>query len=54
MFSSPQIRTGFANNALIFPGVGAGAVAVAAPRITAGLFVAAARALAEQARHFFF
>ncbi len=37
------------NNAYIFPGVGLGVIAVEAPRITDGMFVAAARALSELA-----
>ncbi len=37
------------NNAYIFPGVGLGVIAVQAPRITDGMFVAAARALSELA-----
>lgn len=36
-----------ANNAYIFPGVGLGAVAVRAAKVTDGMFVAAARRLAE-------
>jgi malate dehydrogenase (oxaloacetate-decarboxylating) len=35
------------NNAYIFPGVGLGVVASRAPRVTDGMFVAAARALSE-------
>jgi malate dehydrogenase (oxaloacetate-decarboxylating) len=37
------------NNSYIFPGVGLGVIAVQAPRITEGMFVAAARALSELA-----
>ena len=37
------------NNAFIFPGVGLGVIAVQAPRVTEGMFVAAARALSELA-----
>jgi malate dehydrogenase (oxaloacetate-decarboxylating) len=37
------------NNAYIFPGVGLGVIAVQAPRVTDGMFVAAARALSDLA-----
>ena len=37
------------NNAYIFPGVGLGVIAAQAPRVTEGMFVAAARALSELA-----
>jgi malate dehydrogenase (oxaloacetate-decarboxylating) len=37
------------NNAYIFPGVGLGVIAAQAPRVTDGMFVAAARALSELA-----
>lgn len=37
------------NNAYIFPGVGLGVIAARAPRVTEGMFVAAARALSELA-----
>ena len=36
------------NNSYIFPGLGLGAIAVKARRITEGMFMAAARALADQ------
>ncbi|MFD3617869.1 NAD-dependent malic enzyme [Streptomyces sp. NPDC058676] len=39
---------GQANNALVFPGLGLGAVVARAERITDGMLVAAARAVAEQ------
>ncbi|MDN0196713.1 NAD-dependent malic enzyme [Streptomyces sp. S.PNR 29] len=39
---------GQANNALVFPGLGLGAVVVRAERVTDGMLVAAARAVAEQ------
>lgn len=42
-----SIRIGQCNNAFIFPGVGLGALAVRAARITDGMFTAAAHALAE-------
>ncbi|WP_131104596.1 NAD-dependent malic enzyme [Ornithinimicrobium sufpigmenti] len=38
-----------ANNALVFPGIGLGAVAVRATRVTDGMVAAAARAVAERA-----
>ncbi|MGH8258759.1 MAG: NAD-dependent malic enzyme [Steroidobacteraceae bacterium] len=37
------------NNAYIFPGVGLGVIAACSPRVTDGMFVAAARALSELA-----
>jgi malate dehydrogenase (oxaloacetate-decarboxylating)(NADP+) len=40
--------TGQGNNVYIFPGIGMGAVATAAPRITDDMFLAAARAVASQ------
>ncbi len=44
-----RFEIGQCNNAYIFPGVGLGVIAVQAPRITDGMFVAAARALSELA-----
>ena len=40
-------RVGQANNAFIFPGVGLGAIAVKARKVTSGMFSASARALAD-------
>ena len=42
-----RYRIGQANNAFIFPGVGLGAIAVRSRQVTAGMFSASARALAE-------
>jgi malate dehydrogenase (oxaloacetate-decarboxylating) len=42
-----RYRIGQANNAFIFPGVGLGAIAVNARKVTAGMFSASARSLAE-------
>lgn len=42
-----RYRIGQANNAFVFPGVGLGAIAVRARQVTAGMFSASARALAE-------
>lgn len=45
-FDGRTVRIGQGNNALIFPGLGLGVVAVGARMVTAGMFIAAARALA--------
>ena len=42
-----RYRIGQANNAFIFPGVGLGAISVRSRQVTAGMFSASARALAE-------
>lgn len=48
-YGGQSFEIGQCNNAYIFPGVGLGVIAVEAPRITDGMFVAAARALSELA-----
>jgi malate dehydrogenase (oxaloacetate-decarboxylating) len=44
-FNGRSVRIGQCNNAFIFPGVGLGIIAGGARRVTAGMFIAAARAL---------
>jgi malate dehydrogenase (oxaloacetate-decarboxylating) len=46
-YEGRRYRIGQANNAFIFPGVGLGAIAVRSRQVTAGMFSASARALAE-------
>ena len=46
-YGGRRIRVGQCNNSFIFPGVGLGVLAAGARRVTDGMFVAAARALAE-------
>ena len=46
-FAGRTIRISQCNNAYIFPGVGQGAIAAGARRVTGAMFLAAARALAE-------
>lgn len=48
-YDSRRFEIAQCNNAYIFPGVGLGVIAVQAPRVTDGMFVAAARALSELA-----
>jgi malate dehydrogenase (oxaloacetate-decarboxylating) len=43
-----EYRIGQANNALLFPGLGLGAIVCRATKITGGMLIAAARAIAEQ------
>lgn len=47
VYEGRRYRIGQANNAFIFPGVGLGAIAVRSRQVTAGMFSASARALAE-------
>ncbi len=46
-YDGRTLRPGQSNNAYIFPGIGLGAVACRATRITDGMFLSAARTLAE-------
>ena len=47
-FNGRRYRIGQGNNAFVFPGVGLGVWIVRAKRVTAGMFLDAARALAQQ------
>ena len=47
-FEGRRYRPGQGNNAYIFPGIGLGAIACHATRVSAAMFLTAARALASQ------
>lgn len=48
LYNGKQYRSGQGNNAYVFPGIGLGAIAINATKISDAMFLAAARSLAEQ------